>query len=67
MVKIFLASGYNSWTHKRLTRVFRAPSEAEQFVVGLTDAKVYMLTGKDNFEAFNRALDSVEFLGEVQS
>ena len=59
MVKIFLASGYNSWTNREIVRVFRVPSDAEQFIQGLTDAKVYTLTGKDNFEAFNRALSAV--------
>jgi hypothetical protein len=39
MVKVFLASGYNSYTNKQLTRAFLVPTDAEQFLGGLTDPK----------------------------
>lgn len=39
MVKVFLASGYNSYTNKQLTRAFLTPLDAEKFLVGLTDPK----------------------------
>jgi hypothetical protein len=39
MVKVFLASGYNSYTNKQLTRAFLVPTDAEQFLQGLTDPK----------------------------
>jgi hypothetical protein len=56
MVKLFLATGYNSWDETTVTQVFRQPSEAEQFISELTDAKVTVLTGDTNIDAFNQYL-----------
>jgi hypothetical protein len=56
MVKLFFASGYDSWNEKTITRVFRQPSEAEQFASSLTDGKVQIFSSIDNIQAFNSYL-----------
>jgi hypothetical protein len=53
MIKVFVANGYNSYTNKQLKRAFLAPSEAEQFLVGLTDPKVNILTAKSYIDLIN--------------
>lgn len=53
MKKLFLITGYNSFTNKTLKRVFRIPSEAIQFSLGLTDSKMQVLNGLDYVSIFN--------------
>lgn len=53
MVKVFIASGYNSFTHKSMQRAFLAPSEADQFVEGLTDPHIQVFTAKSYIELLN--------------
>jgi hypothetical protein len=53
MVRVFLAKGYNSYTNKQLTRAFLVPTDAEQFLVGLTDPKVNILTAKSYIDLIN--------------
>lgn len=53
MVKVFIASGYNSYTHKTLTKAFLVPSEAEQFLEGLTDPHVQVFNSKSYIELLN--------------
>lgn len=56
MVKLFLITGYNSYTNRTLKRVFRIPSEALNFSLGLTDSKMTVLNGRDYISAFNEYL-----------
>lgn len=56
MVKVFIASGYDSYNHKTLTRAFLAPSEAESFLNGLTDPTIQVFTGKSYIELLNSFL-----------
>jgi hypothetical protein len=56
MVKIFLITGYDSFSHKTINRVFRVPSEALEFSLDLTDAKMEVLTGEDYLTVFNNYL-----------
>jgi hypothetical protein len=56
MVRVFLAKGYNSYTNKQLTRAFLVPTDAEQFLVGLTDPKFKTLTAKSYIDLINDVL-----------
>jgi hypothetical protein len=56
MVKIFIATGYDSYNHKTLTKAFLAPSEAEAYIVNLTDPSVNTFTAKSYIELINSFL-----------
>ena len=56
MIKLFLITGYNSYTNKTLKRIFRVPSDALQFSLGLTDSKMTVLNGLDYISIFNEYL-----------
>lgn len=56
MVKVFIASGYNSYTHKTLTRAFLAPSEADEFLNGLTNPTLQIFTDKSYIALLNTFL-----------
>ena len=56
MIKVFIATGYNSYTHKTLTRVFLAPSEAEAFIAGLTAPSVNIFKAKSYLDLLNTFL-----------
>lgn len=59
MIKVFIAQGYNSYNNKQLTRAFLAPSEADQFLEGLTDPKVNIFTAKSYIDLLNIFLKGV--------
>ena len=42
MVKIFIAQGYDSYNNKQKTRAFLAPSDADNYLEGLTDPRVHI-------------------------
>jgi hypothetical protein len=54
MIKIFLVIGYDSYMNKERKRVFKTLSEANSYINGLTDSKIYMLSGKTMCEAVNK-------------
>ena len=56
MVKIFIATGYDRYKHKTLTKAFLAPSEAEAYIVNLTDPSVNTFTAKSYIELINSFL-----------
>ena len=56
MVKVFIATGYNSWTNKQLTKAFLVPSEAEQFIKGLTNPSLNIFTAKSYIDLLNTFL-----------
>ena len=56
MIKVIVANGYNSYTNKQLTRAFLVPTDAEQFLVGLTDPKFKTLTAKSYIDLINHLL-----------
>lgn len=56
MVKVFIATGYNSYTHKTLTKAFLVPSEAEQFIEGLTNPSINIFKAKSYMELLNSFL-----------
>ena len=53
MVKVFIATGYNSYTHKNIARAFLEPSKAESFLEGLTDPKLDALTAESYLDLLN--------------
>lgn len=55
-MKIFYVVGYNSYTNKENKRVFKTKQAADNYSVGLTDSKIYMLTGKTIIDAVNKIL-----------
>jgi len=56
MVKVFIATGYNSYTHKTMTKAFLVPSDAEQFIEGLTEPSVNVFTAKSYIDLLNSFL-----------
>lgn len=56
MVKVFIASGYNSYTNKELTRAFLEPSKASQFLEGLTDPKFKSVIANSYIDLINDIL-----------
>jgi hypothetical protein len=56
MVKIYLITGYDSYSHKIINRVFRTPSEALEFSLDLTDSKMEVLTDEDYLTIINNYL-----------
>lgn len=56
-MKIYVGTGYNSYTHRQTQKIFKTRKEADDFVVGLTDPKVHMVSGKSFFDAVNKLLD----------
>jgi hypothetical protein len=56
MVKIFIAKGYDSYSHKTLTKAFLVPSEAEAYLVNLTDPSVNTFTANSYIDLLNSFL-----------
>jgi hypothetical protein len=56
MIKVFIATGYNSWTNKTITKAFLVPSEAEQFIDGLTAPSVNIFTANSYIDLLNTFL-----------
>lgn len=53
MVKVFIASGYNSYTNKSITRAFLEPSKAVSFLEGLTHPKLKPMTAQSYLDLLN--------------
>ena len=58
MIKIFIATGYDSYSHKILSKAFLAPSEAEAYMINLTNPSVNTYTAKSYIELINTFLDA---------
>jgi len=56
MNSIYLAKGYNSWTHKNIQRACKTYTEAHAFSEGLTDSSVKMYSADSFIEAVNLLL-----------
>ena len=56
MVKVFIAQGYNSYTNKQLVKAFLVPTDAEQFLKGLTDPKFKSIIAKSYIDVLNMFL-----------
>lgn len=58
MRKIYIATGYNSWTNKQLHRAFETEQEADQFINGLTDPHLVVMNYKSTTELVNALLNN---------
>jgi hypothetical protein len=56
MIKIFIAKGYDSYSHKTLTKAFLTPSDAEAYLINLTDPSVNVFTAKSYIDLINSFL-----------
>ena len=56
MKKIYIATGYNSFTNKQLTKAFSTESEADKFLEGLTDPRLNIISYKSTIELMNHFL-----------
>jgi hypothetical protein len=53
MVKVFIAQGYNGYNNKQLVKAFLVPTEAEQFLKGLTDPKCKSVIANSYIDLLN--------------
>jgi hypothetical protein len=56
MKKIYIASGFNSWTNKQITKAFLTEKEADSFLEGLSNPYLQVLTYKSTAELINQFL-----------
>jgi hypothetical protein len=53
MKKLYLAHGYNSWTHRDLIRAFSNEEEAGAFMEGLTDPHLQVIAYQSSSQLVN--------------
>jgi hypothetical protein len=58
MRKIYIATGYNSWANKELHRAFKTEQEADQFINGLTDPHLVVMSYNSTTELVNALLNN---------
>ena len=56
MKKVFIASGYNSWTSKDMIKAFNSESEADKFIEGLTNPHIHVIGYKSTIDLVNHLL-----------
>lgn len=56
MKKLYIASGYNSFTNKDMRKAFNNESDADQFMDGLTDPHIQVISYKSTVELINHFL-----------
>lgn len=56
MKTIYIATGYNSFTNKQLTRAFTTETEADQFLQGLTDPRLNVISYNSTAQLVNKLL-----------
>jgi hypothetical protein len=56
MKKVFIASGYNSWTNKDIIKAFTSENEAEKWIEGLTNPHIHVIGYKSTIELVNHLL-----------
>ena len=56
MKRIFIATGYNSWTNKDVLRAFSSDNEANSFIEGLTNPKIQVFSYKSTLDLVNALL-----------
>lgn len=56
MVKVFIAQGYDSYNNKQKTMAFLAPSDADQYLEGLTDPRIHVFTANSYINLLNEFL-----------
>jgi hypothetical protein len=60
MKKIYIATGYNSWANKELHRAFTTEQEADQFINGLTDPRLVVMSYNSTVQLANALLGNQE-------
>ena len=58
MKKIYIATGYNSWANKELHRAFTTEQEADQFINGLTNPHLVVMSYNSTTELVNALLNN---------
>ena len=56
MRKLYIAKGYNSWNNKKLHRAFKTEKEADQFMNGLTDPHLVVMSYNTTTQLVNALL-----------
>jgi hypothetical protein len=56
MKKLYIASGYNSYTNKEIRQAFNSEAEADKFLEGLTDPRIQVISYKSTVELINHLL-----------
>lgn len=56
MKKVYIASGYNSWTNKDVIRAFSSEKEADAFLNGLTNPHIQVMAYKSSTQLVNALL-----------
>lgn len=56
MKKVYLAHGYNSWTHKDMIKAFSTEQEADSFIQGLTEPHIQVIGYKSVNQLVNTLL-----------
>jgi hypothetical protein len=56
MKKVFIASGYNSWTNKDIIKAFTSENEAEKWIEGLTNPHINIIGYKSTIDLVNHLL-----------
>ena len=60
MRKIYIVTGYNSWTNKELHRAFKTEQEADQFLNGLTNPHLVVMSYNSTTQLANTLLGNQE-------
>jgi hypothetical protein len=55
-MKLYIAKGYNSYTNKQLLKAFSSEAEASQFLHGLTDPKLEVMSYRSTVDLVNDLL-----------
>jgi hypothetical protein len=53
MKKLYIATGYNSYTNKEIRQAFNSEAEADKFLDGLTDPRIQVIAYKSTVELIN--------------
>lgn len=56
MKKIYIATGYNSYTNQALLKAFTSQAEADKYLEGLTDPKINVMGYKSTADLVNKLL-----------
>ena len=60
MRKLYIAKGYNSWNNKELHRAFKTEKEADQFMNGLTEPHLVVMSYNTITQLVNALLGNQE-------
>lgn len=56
MKTVYIASGYNSWTHKTVHKAFATKTEADKFLEGLTNPMLQAIKYKNTADLVSSLL-----------